>query len=163
MYVHTIATFVGIPIDAMQHQPLELLQAFWTYHMKTSNFGSLPTTLQCTSSLTQTHLCHLSSSPPQLQYSGKLSREKTFAVLWLFTKVFLMKFRGIVSFGAAICKSFLHENRIFHQFVKVFFLKSFPLYDIISCSTSSPTHTLSNDSLQWRTGDKVAPTSLHNH
>ena len=101
MHVHTIATFVRIPIDAMQHQPLELLQAFWTYHMKTSNFGSLPTTLQCTSSLTQTHLCHLSSSPPQLQYSGKLSREKTFAVLWLFTKVFLVKFRGIVSFGAA--------------------------------------------------------------
>ena len=101
MYVHTIATFVRIPIDAMQHQPLELLQAFWTYHMKTSNFGSLPTTLQYISSLTQTHFCHLSSSPPQLQYSRKLSREKTFVVLWLFTKIFSVKFGGIVSFGAA--------------------------------------------------------------
>ena len=28
----------------------------------------------------------------------------------------------------AICKSFLHENCIFNQFAKVFFVKSFPLY-----------------------------------
>ena len=27
----------------------------------------------------------------------------------------------------AICESFLHENRIFHQFAKVFSLRSFPL------------------------------------
>ena len=37
-------------------------------------------------------------------------------------------------FGAwqkrAIRESFLHENRIFHQFVKVFFLKSVLLYGI---------------------------------
>ena len=31
----------------------------------------------------------------------------------------------------AICKSFLHENFIFHQFAKVFSLKSFPLYGIL--------------------------------
>ena len=30
----------------------------------------------------------------------------------------------------AICKSFLRKNRIFHQFVKVFSLESFPLYGI---------------------------------
>ena len=62
-----------------------------------------------------------------IPYRGKLSREKTFtnfAVLWLFAKVFSVKFWGIVSFGAAkvsnpqkfsprksyfllICKSFL--------------------------------------------------------
>ena len=37
-------------------------------------------------------------------YSGKLSREKTFAdfaVLWLFANVFSAKFGGVVSFGAA--------------------------------------------------------------
>ena len=42
--------------------------------------------------------------PCTLPYSGKLSREKTFAnfaVLWLFTKVFFTKFGGIASFGAA--------------------------------------------------------------
>ena len=39
-----------------------------------------------------------------LPYSRKLSREKTFvnfAVLWLFAKVFSVKFLGMVSFGAA--------------------------------------------------------------
>ena len=64
-----------------------------------------------------------------VQYSGKLSREKTlanFAVLWLFAKVFSTKFGDVASFGAAevsnlrkfspqksyfspIRKSFLHE------------------------------------------------------
>ena len=37
-------------------------------------------------------------------YSGKLSREKTFAnfaALWLFVKVFSAKFGGVVSFGMA--------------------------------------------------------------
>ena len=39
-----------------------------------------------------------------IPYSGKLSREKTFAnfaVLWLFMKVFSTKFWGVLSFGAA--------------------------------------------------------------
>ena len=39
-----------------------------------------------------------------IPYSGKLSREKTFAnftVLWLFAKVFSVKFGGMASFGAA--------------------------------------------------------------
>ena len=31
----------------------------------------------------------------------------------------------------AICESFLHENLIFHQFVKVFSLESFLLYSIM--------------------------------
>ena len=37
-------------------------------------------------------------------YSGKISREKTFAnfsVLWLFAKVFSVKFGGVASFGTA--------------------------------------------------------------
>ena len=51
--------------------------------------------------------------------------------LWLFVKVFLRNLRAWRSFGAAkqaICESFLCKNRIFHQFVKVFSLESFPLY-----------------------------------
>ena len=39
-----------------------------------------------------------------LLYSGKLSREKTFAnflVLWLFAKVFSAKFGVVAPFGAA--------------------------------------------------------------
>ena len=42
--------------------------------------------------------------PRKLPYSGKLSQEKTFAnfvVLWMFAKVFSMKFGGVASFGAA--------------------------------------------------------------
>ena len=44
------------------------------------------------------HMVQISAIP----YSGKLSREKTFAnfeVLWLFTKVFSLKFGGVASFG----------------------------------------------------------------
>ena len=37
----------------------------------------------------------------ELLYSGKLLREKTFAVLWLFVKVFSVRFGGVVSFGMA--------------------------------------------------------------
>ena len=51
-------------------------------------------TLQC-------RVCKLQYHIP---YSGKLSREKTFAnfvVLWLFAKVFSVKFGGVVSFGTA--------------------------------------------------------------
>ena len=57
------------------------------------------------------------------------SREKTFAnfaVLWLYAKVFSVKF------GAwhplALQKRAICENYYFHQFVKVFSLESFPLY-----------------------------------
>ena len=50
-----------------------------------------------------------------------------FAVLWLFTKVFSIKFEGVASFGMAISESFFCENHIFHQFAEVFSLKSFPL------------------------------------
>ena len=44
------------------------------------------------------------STPSQISYSRKLWREKTFTnfmVLWLFVKVFSMKFEGVVSFGMA--------------------------------------------------------------
>jgi len=70
----------------------------------------------------------------KLPYTGKLSRKKTFvnfAVLWLFAKVFSVKFGGVAPLALqkwAIRKSFLHENWIYHQFTKVFSLKSFPLY-----------------------------------
>ena len=50
-----------------------------------------------------------------------------FAVLWLFAKVFSIKFEGVASFGMAIREGFLCENCIFHQFVEVFSLKSFLL------------------------------------
>ena len=69
-------------------------------------------------------------------YSGKLSKEKTFAyfaVLWLFAKVFSVKFgawHSLARHKRAIRESFLHENRIFHQSAKVFSLESFPLYGI---------------------------------
>ena len=66
----------------------------------------------------------------KLPYSGKLSREKTFAnftVLWRFAKVFSAEFGGVASFGAAetsnprkfspgklyfspICESFLPQK-----------------------------------------------------
>ena len=48
----------------------------------------------------QTHQTNLTQVP----YSGKLSREKTFTnftVLWLFVKVFSVKFGGVVSFDTA--------------------------------------------------------------
>ena len=67
-------------------------------------------------------------------YSGKLLRQKMFSnskVLCLFAKVFSTKFGGMVSFGVARVSNswkFLRENHIFHQFVKVFSLESFPLY-----------------------------------
>ena len=67
-------------------------------------------------------------------YSGKLSGKKTFAnfkVLWLFTNIFLVKFGAAVSFGSTSEQSvevFSAKNVIFHQFTKVFYLESFPLY-----------------------------------
>ena len=63
-------------------------------------------------------------------YSGKLSREKTFtnnAVLWLSANFFFTKFGGVASFDkASNLQNFLHENRIFHQFAKVFLPRKFP-------------------------------------
>ena len=61
-----------------------------------------------------------------------------FAVLWLFTKVFSAKCGGVVSSGStvastseqAIFESFLHQNLIFHQFVKVS-PTSFPMYSTL--------------------------------
>ena len=77
-----------------------------------------------------------------ITYSGKLSREKTFAnfvVLCLFVKVFSAKYGGVASLvrhKRAIHESFLRENRIFHQLAKVFFLESFPLYSSsFKCAT----------------------------
>ena len=49
-------------------------------------------------------------------YSGKLLREKTFANLWLYAKVFSAKFGVWCPFTLqkrAIHESFLHKNRIF--------------------------------------------------
>ena len=61
----------------------------------------------------------LSHTTSKVPYSGKLSREKTFAnfaVLLLYTKVFSVKFgpwRPLALQKRAICESFLRENRIF--------------------------------------------------
>ena len=68
-------------------------------------------------------------------YSGKLLREKTFAnfaVLWLFTKVFSVKFGVVVSFvrhKQAGCESFFSTKIVFFT-NSVFSLESFPLYGI---------------------------------
>ena len=65
-------------------------------------------------------VCSTCTHLNRVLYSGKLSREKTFTnfeVLWLFTKFFSAKFRGVASFGGT-CE----------QFAKVFSHKSFPLY-----------------------------------
>ena len=64
-------------------------------------------------------------------------REKTFAnvkVLWLFTNVSPGNLGGDILWWhkQPICKSFLHENRIFYHITKVFSLKSFPLYGMMS-------------------------------
>ena len=62
----------------------------------------------------------------EVPYSGKLSREKTFAdfaVLWLFAKVFSVKFGGMASFGAAKAnnpRKFSPWKSYFHQSAKVF-------------------------------------------
>ena len=58
-----------------------------------------------------------------------------FAVLWLYSKVFSAKFgarRPLARQKQAIRESFLSENRLFHQFVKIFSLESLPLYGITS-------------------------------
>ena len=55
-----------------------------------------------------------------------------FAVMWLFAKFSLQNLEGWHTFArqkGTICESFLHaQNRIFHQFSKVFSLEGFPLY-----------------------------------
>ena len=67
-------------------------------------------------------------------YSGKVSGKKTFVnfkVLWLFVNIFFVKFGGVVSFGSTSKQSmevFSVKNFIFHQFMNVFYLESFPLY-----------------------------------
>ena len=70
----------------------------------------------------------------KILYTGKTFEGENFflnfEILWLFVKVFSVNFKGMV-FGwplkQAICENFLCENRIFHQFVKVFSLESFSL------------------------------------
>ena len=63
-------------------------------------------------------------------FSGKLSREKTLQ-MQLFAKVFSTNFGAcypLVQQKRPIRESFLRKYHIFHQFAKVFSLKSFPLY-----------------------------------
>ena len=71
-------------------------------------------------------------------YCGKLSREKTlanFTVLWLFAKVFSMKFGGLPSFDSAKASNL----RKFSPQKLYFSLESFPLYSI-SWSAINITH-----------------------
>ena len=65
-------------------------------------------------------------------YSGKLSREKTFAnfaVLWLFMEVFPTKFGGVTPLvlqKQAVQESFVRENRIFFLICESFLPRKFP-------------------------------------
>ena len=63
-----------------------------------------------------------------------------FAVLWLFTKVFSAKFGGMAKFGGVVSfgERFIHKDRIFHQFAKVFSLESFPLYGSFASPVPRP-------------------------
>ena len=66
-----------------------------------------------------------------------------FAVLWLFTKVFSAKF--VVARQKP--EGFLRENRIFHQFAKVFSIESFPLYGRTFCLHK--TFTIISNASKW--------------
>jgi len=81
--------------------------------------------------------------------SMKLSREKTFAnfaVCGYSQKFSPRNSRAWCPFvrqKRAIRESFLRENRIFHQFLKVFSLESFPLYgNCLSYMLGSDTKSL---------------------
>ena len=61
----------------------------------------------------------------RLLYSWELSREKTFVdfkILWLFAEVFYVKFSATSEQSAQVFSAKIH------QFAKVFFRESFPLY-----------------------------------
>ena len=60
-----------------------------------------------------------------------------------------------MSFGAAqqaFHESFLHENRLFHQFTKVFSLESFPLYGI--AFNGEDLGTLDVVDVRWTSGGR---------
>ena len=63
-------------------------------------------------------------------------------VLWLYTKVFSAKFGAwcpLVWQKRAICKSFLHENRIFYQLQKFPPLKVCQVYEAETIVLHAPT------------------------
>ena len=74
-------------------------------------------------------------NPKYIPYSGKLSREKTFANFTVcgnlrkFSLQNLGAWRPLARQKWVIRESFLCENHIFHQSAKVFSLESFPLYN----------------------------------
>ena len=62
-----------------------------------------------------------------LPYSGKLSREKTFAnfvVLWLFATVFSVKFGSVASFGAAKASNLrkFSQQKLYFSLIRESFL-----------------------------------------
>ena len=79
-----------------------------------------------------------------ITYSGKLSREKTFAnfeVLGLSVKVFSMIIDGYTHTLVVVPnnpRKFSLRISYFHQFAKVFSLESFPLYGMLSDQKSRP-------------------------
>ena len=79
-------------------------------------------------------------------YSGKLSREKTFAnfvVLWLYAKLLSAKFgvwRPLVWQKRAIRESFLRENRLFTNSRK-FLPRKFTAIRYIICVLNVPKHS----------------------
>ena len=81
----------------------------------------------------------------ELPYSGKLTREETFAnftVLWLFAKVFSVKFGSVVSFGAAKASylrkfsqqklyfSLIRESFLPRKFTAIWY-PSLPLHSVV--------------------------------
>ena len=81
-----------------------------------------------------------------IPYSGKLSREITFAnfkVLGLSVKVFSVKINGHTHTLVVVSndpRKFSLRISYFHQFAKVFFLESFPLYG----TSKVPSHVVSS-------------------
>ena len=103
-------------------------------HMQSSSIPRFPWRSPCTFGYALVYIYILVDC---ILYSGKPLREKTFAnytVLWLFAKVFSAKFGDMVSFGTAKTSDlpkFSLWKSYFHQFTKVFSLKSFPIYGSI--------------------------------
>ena len=63
----------------------------------------------------------------RIPYSGKLSREKTFAnfvVLWLFATVFSVKFGSVASFGAAKASNLrkFSQQKLYFSLIRESFL-----------------------------------------
>ena len=147
-------------LNALTHRMDQVLcrspKEWWAQCVITMVFdGFIPLSSSCTCSLCQAEMAKKTMSYTKLvsslkvkrkhnvqllcrnsvPYSGKLSREKAFvnfAVLWLFMKVFSVKFgawHSLVRHKWAIRKTFLQKS-YFSPIHNSFSLESFPLYSI---------------------------------